>query len=212
MTVPPRVADPLNGVLTVRGKRSKVAVMLLLGIALTVLCTVLLTTQQTYGQKPLWLLHAAGAAGTLLFGLATLRALVMLAKGVPDLVLDRDGIDIPNIGRIRWRDVNSVRAVSIRCSKLIILDLDVSKVPSGRARVWRRFLLAANRLTVGGPVALSVGTLDIGFDELLAAIGRYVAEARHGGRAGDVDGRASTGLGPASDGVTRLFRRPLRRS
>lgn len=104
------------------------------------------------------------------FGLCGIYGLVKLFDGSPGLVLDREGV-VDNssalaVGRVPWRDIHDVEALSISGQHfLALVVLDPEKY-LGKGNILRRLFVRLNYKLYRTPICISANALEIEFEDL----------------------------------------------
>ncbi|MEV6736740.1 STM3941 family protein [Streptomyces sp. NPDC051104] len=125
---------------------------------------------------------AAGAAAVPFFGLCAGVAIGRLLRRRPELVLNRDGLTHVMLGSIRWTEIAevTVREVRVRSASQRMIELVLHDPDAYLARAPRMARVAgkANLRFGYSPASISVTTLPVDLEEVMAAMRRHHPELR----------------------------------
>lgn len=136
----------------------------------------------TQRQYPPIYVKGISILGIGFFGLCGVFASLKLFDSSPGLVLDREGI-IDNssaiaAGRVTWREIRDIQAVSISGQRLLAIIVDDPEKYLGKGNVLSRWFVKMNHRLYGTPIFISSHALKINFDDLERQIQDF--RARHG--------------------------------
>ncbi|HUQ11722.1 MAG TPA: STM3941 family protein [Steroidobacteraceae bacterium] len=168
--------------LVIRTSRKKLAFLCLMSLAFVAAGIWMLTRDDASIHEmrslndPL-LFHAVGAAVALLFAAGAVLFVRKAFDPLPGLVLSAEGITDNSsgvaAGLIPWPDISGIKVHEIRHNKFVVILLHDNEKYLQRGNAMKRSLNRANCNMVGSPIAISPGTLDIGFVELLEELEKY---------------------------------------
>ncbi|MEE1784217.1 hypothetical protein PUR71_15115 [Streptomyces sp. SP17BM10] len=160
--------------------RRNVLLLLLASIGFTVGGAVLLWHHATL--KGL----VGGALAVPFFGFCSFVLLRRLVRNRPELVLDADGLEHVQLGRIGWAEIAGVRlrTMSVRGSSQQMIEVVLHDPDAYLARAPRLVRASAgpNRSLGYGPANIAANALPVPLEEVLAAMHRH--HPRLGGDAG----------------------------
>ncbi|MCF3171762.1 hypothetical protein IPZ61_00155 [Streptomyces sioyaensis] len=122
----------------------------------------------------------AGVFGVLFFGFCACVSVGRLLRRRPELVLSSGGLTHGVLGSIAWIEIAEVgiREIKVRSHSERVIELVLHDPAAYLARAPRTARIAgAVALRMGySPANISVGTLPVGLDEVLAAMRRHHPE------------------------------------
>jgi hypothetical protein len=108
--------------------------------------------------------------GIVFFGVCGLYGLFKLLDRAPGLVLDREGI-IDNssalaAGRVAWREIRNIQAVTIKGQRFLALLVNDPEKYLDRGNVLVRLFVKMNHNMYGTPILIGSHSLAVKFDDL----------------------------------------------
>ncbi|WP_006608149.1 STM3941 family protein [Streptomyces auratus] len=124
--------------------------------------------------------EVVGVLGVLFFGTCACVAVDRLLRRRPELVLSSEGLMHVVLGSIAWTEIAEVgiREIKVRFRSERVIELVLHDPAAYLARAPRtaRIAGAVTRRMGYSPAMISVGTLPVGLDEVLAAMRRHHPE------------------------------------
>ena len=158
--------------------RSKMLLVLLAGLCLTATAVWLLTGEVRHRFAHPLLVVFAGAAGALLFGAASVAALIQLVRPRLALTLDHQGLTDHarnGFGAIAWKQILGIASINIAGQRMLVVRVkDPQWCIDQASHRLRRASLTMNLKTLGSPVVISASALQLGCDALLDLCRRYL--------------------------------------
>jgi hypothetical protein len=161
--------------------KPKIVLLVAGGIALTGMCVWLYfapaTTILSAHRYSVDFVRAISVIGAPLMAMGTVAAAIKLFQHRPGLILDGAGFTyapgfFSSPKRIAWADVQRMRAVKIRRSRYLMIDLQ----SAGRSNLLQRAMKGSWQAQ-GNQIAVSSSALAISFDDLSRLFGEFMERA-----------------------------------
>ena len=141
----------------------------------------LITIADDQKQYPSVYVKAVSVVTIGFFGLCAVFGLIKLFDSTAGLVLDREGIMDNSsgtaAGRVEWREIREIRAMTVSGQKLLAFFVDDPAKFLGRGDIVSRLFVRMSYKMYGTPVFISAHALKVNFEELERLIrdfrGRY---------------------------------------
>ena len=161
----------------IRQSRTKLLLLLFASLCLTATATWLLLGEARHRFSYPLLVVFFGGLGALLFGAATIAALLQLIRPRLALSLNAQGLvdhARNGFGLIPWSEVLGIGSADIVGNRMLVIRVRDPQAYINRGHRWRRASLNMNLKTLGSPVVVSATALDIGHEPLLALCRGYL--------------------------------------
>jgi len=168
--------------IVIRSSRTKLILVVVGALLFVVLGVLLITMADDQNRHSPIYVKTVSVVCIAFFGLCAVVGLVKLFDGAPGLVLDRQGI-IDNssalgAGRVDWREIQDVRAVTISGQKFLAFYVEDPGRFLNKGNVVMRLFLKMNYRMYGSPIFISSHSLKVNFEELEILVHDF--RGRHG--------------------------------
>ena len=156
--------------MVIQSSKTKLILIVVGALLFVALGAVLIYIADEQNRYPPIYVKAVSVAAIGFFGLCAVVGLIKLFDSTAGLVLDREGI-IDNssgaaAGRVEWRDIRDIQAMTISSQKMLSIFVHDPGKFLDRGNFVRRFFARMNYKYYGTPIFISAHALKVNFVEL----------------------------------------------